>query len=76
MIIFLARISTARDQARGSGQEVFKHWWVEPGRVKRCSKYHGSGQVGFKSHGSGRAALTRSGPREVIRPAQRPVFFL
>ena len=70
------------DPTRGSGQEVFKTRGSSPlgsGRVRRCSKSYGSGrdgmgQVFFKSHGSGRATLTRSSPREVIRPVESPLF--
>ena len=40
---------TGHDPARGSGLEVKKNSRVEPGRVRRYSKYHGwvgSGRVG------------------------------
>ena len=66
------------------------------GKVRRCSKSHGSGRVGSgsfsnltgrvgsdhpgpirpaKSQGSGRVTLTRSNPREEIRPVESLVFF-
>ena len=36
----------------GSGQDAFSTSRVEPSRVTRCSKFHGSGQDGFDYHGS------------------------
>ena len=51
---------------------------VASGRVRRCSNLTGRiglGQEPFKYHGSGRIILTRSDPREVIRPVETPDFF-
>ena len=69
----------------GSGNEVFEMSWVGPGRVGSGKELFeisqvrsgrvGSGRVGpegFKSHGWVRATLTRSDPRDVIRPVKCP----
>ena len=68
------------DPSRGSDPEVFKisrseSGRVGSGRVRRCSKSHGSGQeVSYLTGrvGSGRVTLTRPDPRELIRPVKCP----
>ena len=69
---FSTGLFTGHGPARGSDQAVLqKKARVEPARVGRCSKYHGSGRVVsgqevFKSHGAGRVTLTRSDPRNAV----------
>ena len=68
---------TGHDAAHGWGQEGIKSSRVASGRIRRCSKSHGSGRVGsgrvrpdsnhtgragFKSYVSGRVQTLRIGP--------------
>ena len=53
---FFARLFTAHDPARLSGQEVFLNSRVESSRVRNLASLSrvGSGRGGFEHHGSGR----------------------
>ena len=53
------------DPARGSVQEVFENSWVESGRVRRCSKSHGSGRIGSDRVGPGQEVLKSRGSDRV-----------
>ena len=53
------------DPARGSVQELFKNSRVESGRVRRCSKPHGSRLVGSVRAGSGQVGSARIEPGRI-----------
>ena len=51
--------------ASGSGQQFFNNSRAESGRIKKCSKPHGSGRVGSGRVGSGRVGSGRVGSGRV-----------
>ena len=60
-LFFNQSFSRVVTRPAGRVRKYFKMSRVESGRIRGCSKYHGSGQECFETHGSGRVGSARVG---------------